>query len=317
MYCNSLLKGSEIERERGVIVEEIEMIRDEPAQHVQELLTAETWKGASLARPITGTKKSLSSISRADLVGYLHSHYQAGSTVLTAAGAVDHDEVMEMAGRFLGKLPKGSLPRRLPVPGRQVSPRIVIEQRESQQTQLALSFREVGAKDPRRFAITLLHVMLGGNMSSRLFQELRERRGLCYSVSTSLSTHSDCGAFEIALGLDGENVAKALGLILRECDRLIEKGPSAAELRRACDYSIGTSRMALERAATQNYRLGTSLLTHGKIVPPEEVYGHLANVTREEVRKVASQVFNRRSLCLAMVGPGPSNEEILSLVRSA
>jgi len=317
MYCNSLLKGSEIERERGVIVEEIEMIRDEPAQHVQELLTAETWKGASLARPITGTKKSLSSISRSDLVGYLHSHYQAGSTVLTAAGAVDHDEVMEMAGRFLGKLPKGSLPRRLPVPGRQVSPRIVIEQRESQQTQLALSFREVGAKDPRRFAITLLHVMLGGNMSSRLFQELRERRGLCYSVSTSLSTHSDCGAFEIALGLDGENVAKALGLILRECDRLMEKGPSAAELRRACDYSIGTSRMALERAATQNYRLGTSLLTHGKIVPPEEVYNRLANVTREEVRKVASQVFNRRSLCLAMVGPGPSNEEILSLVRSA
>jgi len=317
MYCNSLLKSSEIERERGVIVEEIEMIRDEPAQHVQELLTAETWKGASLARPITGTKKSLSSISRADLVGYLHSHYQAGSTVLTAAGAVDHDEVMEMAGRFLGKLPKGSLPRRLPVPGRQVSPRIVIEQRESQQTQLALSFRGVGAKDPRRFAITLLHVMLGGNMSSRLFQELRERRGLCYSVSTSLSTHSDCGAFEIALGLDGQNVAKALGLILRECDRLMEKGPSAAELRRACDYSIGTSRMALERAATQNYRLGTSLLTHGKIVPPEEVYGHLANVTREEVRKVASQVFNRRSLCLAMVGPGPSNEEILSLVRSA
>jgi predicted Zn-dependent peptidase len=316
MYCNSLLKSSEVERERGVIVEEIEMIRDEPAQHVQELLTAETWKGASLARPITGTKKSLSSISRADLVGYLHSHYQAGSTVLTAAGAVDHDEVMEMAGRFLGKLPKGSPPRRLPVPGRQVSPRIVIEQRESQQTQLALSFRGVGVKDPRRFAITLLHVMLGGNMSSRLFQELRERRGLCYSVSTSLSTHSDCGAFEIALGLDGENVAKALGLILRECDRLMEKGPSAAELRRACDYSIGTSRMALERAATQNYRLGTSLLTHGKIVPPEEVYERLANVTRDEVRKVASQVFNRRSLCLAMVGPGPSQERLLNLVRS-
>jgi predicted Zn-dependent peptidase len=158
--------------------------------------------------------------------------------------------------------------------------------------------------------------MLGGNMSSRLFQELRERRGLCYSVSTYLSTHSDCGAFEIALGLDGQNVAKALGLILRECDRLIEKGPSAAELRRACDYSIGTSRMALERAATQNYRLGTSLLTHGKIVPPEEVYGRLANVTREEVRKVASQVFNRRFLCLAMVGPGPSQERLLNLVRS-
>ena len=315
MYCNSLLKDDEIERERGVIVEEIEMIQDEPAQHVQELLTAETWQGDALARPITGTKKSLSSITREDLLGYLRSHYHAGSTVLTAAGAVDHDEVMEMAGYFLGKLPKGSAPRRVTSPSRQASPRIVIEERESQQTQLALSFRGVGAKDPRRFAITLLHVMLGGNMSSRLFQELRERRGLCYSVSTSLSTHSDCGAFEIALGLDGENVTKALGLILRECDRIVEKGPSAAELRRACDYSIGTSRMALERAATQNYRLGTSLLTHGKIVPPEQVYNRLAKVTREEIRKVASQILNRRTLCLAMVGPGPAHDALLSLIR--
>ena len=315
MYCNSLLKSTEIERERGVIVEEIEMIRDEPAQHVQELLTAETWKGESLARPITGTKKSLSSITRADLIGYFRSHYHAGSTVLTAAGAVDHDQVIEMAGRFLGKLPKGSPRRRMTLPCRQNCPRIVIEERESQQTQLAISFRGVSAKNPRRFALTLLHVMLGGNMSSRLFQELRERRGLCYSVSTSLSTHADCGAFEVALGLDGENVAEALGLILRECDRIIAKGPSAAELRRACDYSIGTSRMALERAATQNYRLGTSLLTHGKIIPAEEVYDRLAKVTREEIRKVASQVLNRRTLCLAMVGPGPSREELMRLIR--
>lgn len=315
MYCNSLLKSTEIERERGVIVEEIEMIRDEPAQHVQELLTAETWRGNSLARPITGTKKSLSSITRADLLGYLRSHYHAGSTVLTAAGAVDHDEVMEMARRFLGRLPSGSAPRRPTLPGRQTSPRIVIEERESQQTQLALSFRGVGAKDPRRFAITLLHVMLGGNMSSRLFQELRERRGLCYSVSTSISTHSDCGAFEVALGLDGENLAKALGLILCECDRVIEKGPSAAELRRACEYSIGTSRMALERAATQNYRLGTSLLTHGKIIPPEQVYDRLAKVSREEVRKVASQILNRRTLCLAMVGSGLSKERLMRLIQ--
>jgi len=163
--------------------------------------------------------------------------------------------------------------------------------------------------------VNLLHILLGGNMSSRLFQELRERRGLCYSISTSLSTHSDCGAFEIALGLDAKNVAKALKLIFAECRRIAEKGPSAAELRRACDYSIGTSRMALERASTQNYRLGTALLTYGKIVPPEQVYERLTKVTSEEIRKAASQVFNRRTLCLAMVGPGPSREELLGLIR--
>jgi predicted Zn-dependent peptidase len=315
MYRNSRLDAGEIERERGVIVEEIEMIRDEPAQHVQELLTAETWKGSSLARPITGTKKSLGSITRGDIKDHLASHYHAGSTILTAAGAVDHEEVMEFAKRFLGKLPKGPSPRRLTPPGRQSSARIVIEERESQQTQLALSFRGVGAKDPRRYAVSLLHVLLGGNMSSRLFQELREKRGLCYSVSTSLSTHSDCGAFEVALGLDGGNVRNALGLILRECERITAKGPSAAELKRACDYSVGTSRMALERAATQNYRLGTSLLTYGKIVPPDQVYDRLAKVTAQEIRKVASQVLNRRTLCLGMVGQGPLKQELLKLIR--
>ena len=134
-------------------------------------------------------------------------------------------------------------------------------------------------------------------------------------MSTYLSTHSDCGAFEIALGLDGQNVAKALGLILRECDRLIERGPSAAELRRACDYSIGTSRMALERAATQNYRLGTSLLTHGKIVPPEEVYGRLAKVTSAEIQATARKIFQNSTLCLAMVGQGPAKEELMGLIK--
>lgn len=317
MYRNSRLESGEIERERCVIAEEIEMIRDEPAQHVHELLTAETWRGASLARPITGTRKSLGAISRRDLKEHLASHYHAGRTILTAAGAVDHEEIVAMARKLLGGLPKGSPSGKPASPPRQSAPRVVVERRDTQQTQMALSFRGVGAHDPGRYAVSLLHILLGGNMSSRLFQELREKRGLCYSVSTALSTHSDCGAFEIALGLDGEKVEKALGLILRECDRIASKGPSTAEVRRARDYSIGTSRMALERASTQNHRLGTSLLTYGKIVPPEKVYDRLAKVTPEEIRKVASRVFACHTLCLAMVGPGPGKEELLGLIRSA
>lgn len=315
MYRNSLLDAGEIRRERGVIAEEIEMIRDEPAQHVHELLTAETWHGASLALPITGTRKSLEAVTRRDLKGHLATHYHAGRTILTAAGAVDHAGIVAMAEKLLGGLSKGPALKKPTPPKRQSVPRVVVENRDTQQTQMALSFRGIGAHDPRRYAVSLLHILLGGNMSSRLFQELRERRGLCYSVSTALSTHSDCGAFEISLGLDGEKVEKALSLILKECDRIASKGPSKAELRRACDYSIGTSRMALERASTQNYRLGTSLLTYGKITPPERVYERLAKVTSEEIRKVASQVLNRRTLCLAMVGPGPTEECLLGQIR--
>jgi predicted Zn-dependent peptidase len=320
MYCNSRLDPVEIECERGVIAEEIDMVRDEPTQHVHELLTSLTWKGHSLARPITGTKKTLSAITRRDLRDHLQSHYHAGRTILTAAGAVNHEDVVKLASRVLGKLSKlrkGSAARVIKTlaPQRQRSPRILIESRENQQTQLALSFRGVGSSDPRRYALNLLHVILGGNMSSRLFQELRERRGLCYSVSSSLSTHTDCGSFDISLGLDERNVAKSLKLIMRECRRLAKKGPSIAELCRACDYSIGTSRMALERTATQNYRLGTSLLTYGKIIPPEEVYERLTKVTVSEVRDVAARILSEQTLCLAMLGQGPSKEELLRLIR--
>ena len=318
MYCNSRIDPKEVERERGVIVEEIEMIRDESAQHVQELLTAETWKGSSLSRPITGTKKSLSAISRQDLMNHLRGNYHAGRTIVTAAGAVDHEVFVKLiSSGFLKKIPSGSSVARVSLPTRQGAPRLVIESRENQQTQIALSFRGVGSHDPKRYAVSLLHVILGGNMSSRLFQELRERRGLCYSIGTSLATHFDCGAFEIALGLDGKNVVKALKLILSECARIAGKAPSIAELRRACDYSIGTSRMALERAATQNYRLGTSLLNYGKVVSPESVYDRLGKVTPAEIQDVAQKILQNRSLCLAMVGPGPSKEEILGLIRSA
>jgi len=315
MYCHSRLDRQEVERERCVIVEEIEMIRDESAQHVQELLTALTWKGNPLSRPITGSKKSLAAISRADLVDHLKVNYHSGRTIVTAAGAVDHGEFVKLASRFLGKIPKGSSRPRVSVPPRQGSPRLIIESRENQQTQIALSFRGFGSHDSKRYAVNLLHVLLGGNMSSRLFQELRERRGLCYSISTALSTHSDCGAFEVDLGLDGKNVLKALKLILTECQRISNKGPSVAELRRACDYSIGTSRMALERAATQNYRLGTSLLTYGNVVTPESVYDRLAKVTVAEIRAVARKVFQNRTLCLAMVGQGPTEEDLMGLIR--
>ncbi|MCE9587527.1 MAG: insulinase family protein [Verrucomicrobia bacterium] len=321
MYCNSRIDPKEVERERGVIVEEIEMIRDESAQHVQELLTAETWKGSSLSRPITGTKKSLSVISRQDLMSHLRGNYHAGRTIVTAAGAVDHEEFVKLVSSgFLKKLPgnlTGTTHSSVSLPPRQAAPRLVIESRENQQTQIALSFRGVGSHDSKRYAVSLLHVILGGNMSSRLFQELRERRGLCYSIGSSLSTHSDCGAFEIALGLDGKNVVKALKLILSECARIAGKAPSIAELRRACDYSIGTSRMALERAATQNYRLGTSLLNYGKVVSPESVYDRLAKVTPAEIQAVAQKILQNRTLSLAMVGPGPAKEEILGLIRPA
>ena len=315
IYLSPRFSKQDIDRERGVIGEEILMYRDEPSSHVQELLNAKFWPRHPLGRPLTGTLETIEGMARQEFLDYRASHYHTSSTVVSAAGKVSHDDVVDRVTKALHGLCHGRKPAAKPAPVPPNRPRLCVESRDIQQTQVAMALPAFSHKDERRFAFHLVHIRLGGNASSRLFQELREKRGLCYSVSTALSTHSDCGAFEVSLGLDGEKVEKALGLILKECDRIGAKGPSKSELKRACDYSIGSSRMALERASTQNYRLGTALLTYGKIVPPEQVYERLAKVTPEEIRKVASQVLNRRTLCLAMVGPGPSKERLFRLIR--
>ncbi len=313
IYTDPKFSGRDIERERGVIAEEIQMYRDEPSSQVQELLNATFWPGHPLGRPITGTVETVGALGRGDFLEYRASHYHAASTVVSAAGKISHEEVVGRVARRLSALESGRRPSAKSAPKPATSPRLKVEARDVQQTQVAMAMAAPGHKDEDRFAYHLMHVILGGNASSRLFQELREKRGLCYSVSTHPLTLDDGGALNISAGLDRKNIERSLRLILDEFARLREFPVGPAELKRAKEFSVGSSRMSLERSSSQNMRLGSSVLVHGKIVDPESVHEKIRAVTTDDVREVARRVLDPAGIALALVGPSP-DETMLARV---
>ena len=316
LYMNPRFAKRDIERERGVIAEEILMYEDEPASLVQDLLERKFWEGHPLGRPITGTLQTIEEMDADAFRAYRASHYNAASTVVTAAGKIDHDRVLENISRLLADLPKRKAPPAKPCPVPPSGPRIITAARDIQQTQLSIALPAFSHRDERRYAAHLLHVILGANASSRLFQELREKRGLCYSVSSHILTLNDGGYLGISAGLDRRNLEKSLSLVLAQCESLSKKTVPAAELRRAKDYSIGSSRMSLERTSSQNMRLGGSILAHDLVVDPEVVHERIRAVTADEIRAAALEMLDPSRMTIAVVGPNPDEKMLKKLLAA-
>ena len=316
LYRNPRFAPRDIDRERGVIAEEILMYQDEPSSLVEELLEGKYWEGHPLGRPITGTVQTIEAMDAESFRAYRSSHYNAASTVVTAAGRVDHDRVVDSVSRLLEGLPRRKPPAAQPCPPPGRSPRIVTAARDIQQTQLAMAFPGFSHCDDRRYAAHLLHVVLGANATSRLFQELREKRGLCYSVSSHLLTLNDGGYLGVSAGLDRRNIEKSLSLVLSQCESLAGKNIPASELRRAKEYAIGSARMSLERASSQNMRLGGSILAHGEIVDPEVVNEKIRRVTPDEIREAACQILDPSRITISVVGPNPDVKMLRSLLAA-
>jgi predicted Zn-dependent peptidase len=303
MYLRSQFPKSEIEREREVIREEILMYRDQPSQHAQELLTQTMWPAHPLGRPLTGTLETIGALTRADFLAYRRAHYNARNTILTVAGPLPHERVVAELTRHLRQLPAGRAPRytraRLP---RQPA-RVTLHTQDTEQTHLAMGFHAFGRDDSRRYALKLLSVILGENMSSRLFQKLREQRGYCYHVSTSMVALADAGALCISAGLDMAKLKSALTLILKELQGICAKKPKSDELRKARDYAIGITLMGLESTTNQIMWMGESLLGYGRILDPAEVERAIHSVTAEDIQAVACHCLCRGRLGVAVVGP--------------
>jgi predicted Zn-dependent peptidase len=279
------------------------MYRDQPAQHAQELLTQTMWPAHPLGRPLTGTLETIAALHRTHFLDYRRAHYNARTTIVTVAGPLPHERVVAELMPHLRLLPAGRTPRftraRLP----QQPARVCVHAQETEQTHLAMGFHAVGRNDPRRYALKLLSVILGENMSSRLFQRLREQRGYCYHVSTSMVALADAGAICISAGLDLDKLKAALQLILRELRGICEKKPGADELKKARDYAIGITLMGLESTTNQIMWMGESLLGYGRILDPTEVERAIAAVTAEEIQGVACHCLHRGRLGVAIVGP--------------
>jgi len=303
MFLNSRFAPDDIAKERDVIKEEMAMYLDEPQHQVQELLNATLWPDQPLGRSITGTNKTLDAMSRPDLVGYLRARYAASNTHIIAAGKVRHRQVLRAVAPYAARFRLEPPASFVPAVEEQQAPRLRLFTKRSEQTQIALGIRTCARNDERRYALRLLSTILGENMSSRLFQVIREDRGLAYSIYSTPSSFHDTGDLVISAGLDEENLPKALGLVMEELRRCVATAPGVAELRRARDYVIGQLDLGLESTETQMNWLGEQLLGYGRCLSASAIKRRLQAVTPAEIRAVARDFFRADRLNLAMVSP--------------
>lgn len=312
LYQHSRLPAAEVERERGVIREEILMYQDQPAQVAEELLAAAVWPSHPLGRPLAGTLDSVSSLRRDELLGFWQAAYHARSTVLAVAGRVTHEAVLAEVAPALSAMPPGRVPRftrwQVPKPAGPARPRAIVDPRDVEQVQLVLGFQAAGRGDPARFAIRVLNAVLGEKADSRLFQSLRERRGLCYSVQSEVSVLEETGLMTISLGLDAKHLRSALGLIRKEIDRLCAQPISARSAREAKDYLIGQHRLGLESTTNQMMWLGESILGHGRIVPPADAEASFATITPADIQAAAQSCLRDGFRAVVAVGPVKASE---------
>jgi predicted Zn-dependent peptidase len=304
MALDSTFPADEVERERGVITEEIRMMDDQPAMVAGEALNALLWPNQAVGRPIAGTIASVGGISRSGLMGYWQRRIQKVRPILVVAGGITQKEVVATAKKVLGK--SGRECDLEPTPAKRVASktvRVTAVAKPVQQVNVALGLYAFGRLDPRRHAMRMLSVILGEAMSSRLFQRLREEQGLVYSVSSGTHLQRDDGVFYISAGLEPGNLGKALGLIAEELRSLAEKGPGAAELKRAKDYATGQFALGLEGTSQQMFWMGDAMLTRGRVVEPKEAIEKLSAVDVKAVRDVAREMYQPGRISVSAAGP--------------
>ena len=256
MYLHPLFATADIDKERGVIKEELLMYHDQPDHYVHELLTETLWPEHPLGRSLTGTAKTLDAMDRHALLDFKHRKYVAANTVVAVAGHCRHDDIVLRVEKMLALRRNGRSPAFAPVHERQRTARLRFYHKNCEQSHLAIGVRGYSRHDSRRYALKALSVILGENMSSRLFQVIRERHGLAYSIQSSTSYFADTGALLISAGLDTKRLHRALALILAELRKISKQPPSAVELQRAKDYAIGQMRLGLESTANRMMWIG-------------------------------------------------------------
>ena len=314
MLRNSRFDPEDIEKERRVILEELNMVKDAPNQWVEVLLDQIVWPDHPLGRDIGGTRDSINSITRSQLLDYFNDHYSPGNTVVSVAGAIDHDEVVDsLASRLDAWLPSESRTF-APAPDPQDVPRMHVDYRKIEQVHLNLAVRGLSVNHPDRYALDLLNVVLGDGMSSRLFVELRENRGLAYSVYSYNNHYIDCGALCVAAGVDPSRTAETLAGIINELQK-IKDGITEAELEKSKELVKGRLLLRTEDTRSVAGWFGAQEIVTGQVLMVEDVVQRVDAITLEDTRRVAQTILRTENLNLAVVGPTRARKGLQSLLK--
>ncbi|HET6954818.1 MAG TPA: pitrilysin family protein [Acidimicrobiales bacterium] len=289
----------EVEAERQVIVEEILMNLDVPEDHVHTLLAEAMFPGHPLGREVLGTRETVEAATRDQIAAFFERWYRPRNLVVVAAGDLDHDRLVEGFATTLGTLDGGERPDRS-APGPAVEPRVVLDD-ETEQVHVAMGWRGVDHHDDDRYALSVANQVLGGGMSSRLFQEIREERGLCYSVYSWASTYDDSGSAGVYAGTAPSRVAELLSVVDDEIGKLAASGVTEGELAVAKGFIEGSLVLGLEDSGSRMARLGRSLMARDEIVTVDEQLARIRAVTADDVAAVAARVYGSPR-ALAVIG---------------
>ena len=298
MFFHSAFRQEDVETERGVILEEIGMYADNPEDLCSERLAATVYKGSSLARPILGKPSTLKNMTGESLRSWRDTHYRPDEIVVSLAGSFSPAVVEDLKARF------GSL---APVPQHKSKPAafqsaFTLKKKATEQNHITLAFPGFPYGSDHRFALQLLSFILGGGMSSRLWQEVREKRGLCYSIYSYGAGHEDTGLFGIYTALGRETEAQALEAIRSVVTALVQDGVTEEELSRAREQSKASVLMGLESTQSRMSHLGRSTLLTGTVLTPDEIIMAYDSVTREDVLNLARIIFDPQKMALSAVG---------------
>jgi predicted Zn-dependent peptidase len=302
IVLSPLFDATELERERKVIVEEIRMVEDAPEELVYDLFSTHFYPGHALGRPIQGTEGTVRGLSRKRLLGYFRANYVPDNILIVAAGNVSHAELKRLAGRTFGRMARGD---RKPKPA--VRPRsrggiVTRAKNELEQLHLLFGVPTFPERHAHRYPLFVLNALLGGTMSSRLFQKVREERGLAYSVYSAVNAFSDAGVMMVYAGTSPEKGDELLAVVTDELRDLRDKGPSAREVEVAKEHLKGSLMLSLESTSSRMSNLARQEMYHGRTFSMEEVLRGLERVTRGEVHRMARRVFRRGVPALAAVG---------------
>ena len=314
MVRNSVYAEDEIERESMVVVEEQNMINDQPDYKVEALMDDMLWPNHPLGRDVSGTRESVMSLTKDKILSYVSQFYTPSNIVISIAGNVEHDEVVDQIHEFSADWKSTPVPGWQPFTYQQATSNLRLEYRKSEQIHLGFGLPSVSANDPDQYAADLLSVVLGEGMSSRLFLEVREKRGLAYDVHSGIAHFSDSGAFLVNAGVDPKRVYDAVDMILAEVGRLRDGIPSE-ELERAKRLTTGRMMLKMEETKAVSAWVGSQELLLGEVLTVDDVVQKLDEVTTDDVLRVANDLLHTEKLNLAVVGPSRGKVRLERLLR--
>lgn len=301
MFLNSTFDPGELAKEQNVVLEEIKMYEDSPDELIHDLFLQTMWDGSDLGEPTIGFADSVVKITPDDLRAHMHGHYAPNSVIVAAAGNVEHERFVEMVAEqfssFEGAcaLPRAESPR--------TTPAVHVRHKDSEQAYVVLGTRGLSVRDERRYALSLLDTILGGGMSSRLFQEIREKRGLVYTVYSFQAAYREAGLFGVYAGTSPEHVQSCIDLTVEQFHRVAEERVSEDELHLAKEHMKGNLTLSLESTSSRMIRLGRNEFALGRYLSPEEIEVRIDAVSAQELQELAQELLPDPSVGLCVIGP--------------